>query len=106
MAIKIKSRQEIEKMRVSGIIVRDALSKIKEMCLPGVTTARLNEIAEQFAAEAGAETLFKGVKSPYAKIPFPGAICSSVNEQVVHGIPSQRVKISEGDIVSVDFGVW
>ncbi|MGE4286256.1 MAG: type I methionyl aminopeptidase [Phycisphaerae bacterium] len=92
-------------MRLAGSVVREVLTKIEEMCMPGVTTAQLDELAEAIAAEHGAATLFKGVRSPYARIPFPGAICSSVNEQVVHGIPSQKARISDGDIVSVDFGV-
>jgi methionyl aminopeptidase len=56
-------------------------------------------------ADAGAEALFKGVRSPVAKNPFPGAICASINEQVVHGIPSKDTKLKEGDILSIDFGV-
>ena len=57
------------------------------------------------AAEAGAEALFKGVRSPMASTPFPGAICASINEQVVHGIPSEDAKLKNGDILSIDFGV-
>ena len=57
------------------------------------------------AAEAGAQTLFKGVRNPGARIPFPGVICASPNEQVVHGIPSEQTKLKEGDILSIDFGV-
>ncbi len=49
--------------------------------------------------------MFKGVRSPYAKMPFPGVICASVNEQIVHGIPSESVRLKEGDILSIDFGV-
>jgi methionyl aminopeptidase len=56
-------------------------------------------------ADAGAEALFKGVRSPVARIPFPGAICASINEQVVHGIPSEDTKLKNGDILSIDFGV-
>jgi len=56
-------------------------------------------------ADAGAQALFKGVRSPYARMLFPGAICASVNEQVVHGIPSEDTKLEDGDILSIDFGV-
>ena len=59
----------------------------------------------QITADAGAQALFKGVRSPYARIPFPGAICASVNEQVVHGIPSEDTRLKDGDILSIDFGV-
>jgi len=70
-----------------------------------MTTAQLDRMALQMAADAGAEPLFKGVRNPRARIPFPGAICSSINEQVVHGIPSEDTKLREGDILSIDFGV-
>jgi len=56
-------------------------------------------------ADAGAQALFKGVRTPTSKIPFPGAICASINEQVVHGIPSENTKLKLGDILSIDFGV-
>ncbi len=56
-------------------------------------------------AEAGAEALFKGVRSPQARRPFPGAICASLNDEVVHGIPSETTLLKEGDILSIDFGV-
>jgi len=70
-----------------------------------MTTAQLDRVALQMAADAGAEPLFKGVRNPRARIPFPGAICTSINEQVVHGIPSEDTKLREGDILSIDFGV-
>jgi methionyl aminopeptidase len=65
----------------------------------------LDKIAAQMAADAGAQALFKGVHSPHARTLFPGAICASINEQVVHGIPSENTKLKEGDILSIDFGV-
>lgn len=105
MAIKIRTKSEIEKMRKAGAVVRIALDKIEEHCKAGVTTAQLDKIACEVAAEYGADTLFKGVRSPYTVIPFPGAICASVNEQVVHGIPSEGVVLKDSDICSVDFGV-
>jgi len=105
MAIKLRSRREIELLARAGSVVADVLSKLKEEAKPGVTTGQLNRIAEQLSAQAGAKTLFKGVKSPYAQIPFPGAICTSINEQVVHGIPSDKVRLKDGDILSIDFGV-
>ncbi len=70
-----------------------------------MTTAELDAVACRMTAEAGAEALFKGVRNPQARIPFPGAICASINEQVVHGIPSGEVELEEGDILSIDFGV-
>jgi methionyl aminopeptidase len=105
MAITLRSRREIDLMRRAGAVVADVLSKLQEVAEPGVTTGRLNEIALQITADAGAEALFKGVRNPRALIPFPGAICASINEQVVHGIPSDNIKLKQGDILSIDFGV-
>jgi methionyl aminopeptidase len=105
MAITLRSRREIELMRRAGAVVADVLSKLQETAEPGMTTAQLDRMALQMAADAGAEPLFKGVRNPRARIPFPGAICSSINEQVVHGIPSEDTKLREGDILSIDFGV-
>ena len=92
-------------MRQAGAVVADALSKLQKIATPGVTTAYLDEVALRVTAEAGAEALFQGVRSPQARKPFPGAICASINEQVVHGIPSDRAILREGDILSIDFGV-
>jgi len=92
-------------MSRAGAVVANVLSKLKEVAEPGVTTAHLDSIALKMTAEAGAEALFKGVRSPYSKIPFPGAICASINDEVVHGIPSSSAKLRNGDILSVDFGV-
>lgn len=92
-------------MRKAGAVVGGVLSKLEECAKPGVSTAQLDEIALRMTAEAGADALFKGVRSPQARRPFPGAICASVNEEVVHGIPSKGAVLKEGDILSVDFGV-
>jgi len=105
MAITLRSRREVELMRRAGAVVADVLSKLQEMAKPGVTTGNLDRVALQMTADAGAKALFKGVRSALAQSPFPGSICASVNKQVVHGIPSGRVKLKNGDILSVDFGV-
>jgi methionyl aminopeptidase len=105
MAITLRSRREIELIRRAGAVVADVLLKLKEIAEPGVTTGQLDAIASQMTADAGAEALFKGVRSPLSRIPFPGAICASINKQVVHGIPSENTKLKDGDILSVDFGV-
>jgi len=104
MAITLRSRREIDLIRRAGVVVADVLSKLQEIAEPGVTTGRLDGVALEITADAGAEALFKGVRSPSARNLFPGAICTSINEQVVHGIPSRRVELKEGDILSVDFG--
>lgn len=105
MAITLRSAREIEMLRKAGAVVADVLLKLQEVAKPGITTGQLDKLAIEMAKAVGAATLFKGVESPYAKRPFPGAICASLNEQVVHGIPSTKVKLSDGDILSVDFGV-
>jgi methionyl aminopeptidase len=92
-------------MRKAGAVVAGVLSKLKELAEPGITTGHLDAVASQMAADAGAAALFKGVRNPLSRISFPGAICASVNEQVVHGIPSESVVLKGGDILSIDFGV-
>ena len=105
MAIRLRSRREIELMRRAGAVVADVLSKLQERAGQGITTAELDRIALQMTADAGAKALFKGVRSPNARIPFPGAVCTSINEQIVHGIPSENVRLAKGDILSIDFGI-
>lgn len=105
MPITLRSRREIELIRNAGQVVASVLSKLKEYAKPGVSTAELDEIALQMTHEAGAIALFKGVPCPYMDRPFPGAICASINEQLVHGIPSKKVILKEGDILSIDFGI-
>ncbi|MCD6303726.1 MAG: type I methionyl aminopeptidase [Planctomycetes bacterium] len=104
MAIKLKTPEEIEKMRLAGRLVKRVIQRLGEMLSPGITTRELDAEAERMTVEAGAECLFKGVPGRYGAGPFPGAACISINEQVVHGIPSDR-RIRQGDIVSIDFGV-
>jgi len=105
MAITLRSRREIELIRKAGAVVADVLSKLQEIAEPGVTTAQLDAVASQMTADAGATALFKGVRNPLSRTLFPGAICASLNEQVVHGIPSEDTKLKSGQILSVDFGV-
>ena len=105
MAITLRSRREIELIRRAGAVVADVLSKLQEIVEPGVSTAQLDGVALRMTADAGGQALFKGVRSPHARLPFPGTICASINEQVVHGIPSEDIKLNSGDILSVDFGV-
>lgn len=104
MAITLRSRREIELIRGAGIVVAKVLSKLQELAEPGVSTAQLDEEARRLTAEAGAEALFTGVRNPGARAPFPGAICASVNDEVVHGIPSRSVVLKNSDILSIDFG--
>ena len=104
MAIRLRSRREIELMRRAGAVVADVLSKLQEMAVPGLTTAQLDRTAAQMTADADAKALFKGVRSVNTRIAFPGAVCTSINEQIVHGIPSENVRLANGDILGIDFG--
>ncbi|MBN1804477.1 MAG: type I methionyl aminopeptidase [Sedimentisphaerales bacterium] len=105
MAITLRSPREIDLMRKAGAVVAKVLLKLKEIAEPGMSTLQLDSMASQMTIDAGAEALFKGVRTPVSKIPFPGVICASKNEQVVHGIPSENERLEEGDILSIDFGV-
>lgn len=104
MANKLKTPDQIEKMRRAGQIVRRVLDRLGEIVAPGVTTKELDAEAERLCKAANAVCLFKGVPGRGRAGPFPGNICASLNDEVVHGIPSDR-KVVSGDIVSVDFGV-
>jgi methionyl aminopeptidase len=102
--IVIKSPREIELMRSAGRVVHEVLMELGRMVQPGMTTAELDARAEELVRQAGGTPLFKGVRNPQARAPFPACLCTSVNEQVVHGIPNAR-PLKAGDIVSVDCGV-
>src|SRR5499427_1511297 len=99
MAIVCKSVSEIEKMRRSGHIVRQVLDHLKALVEPGVTTMDLERAAETKIKELGAKPAFKGYYD------YPCVLCTSVNEEIVHGIPSEKRMLKEGDIVSIDCGV-
>jgi methionyl aminopeptidase len=104
-AIPLKSDREIELMRRAGRIVNHVLDRMRELVAPGVSTADLDAEADRMIAEAEAEGLFKDYPNPHpGGPPFPGVICSSINEQVVHGIPGSRA-LADGDIISIDCGV-
>src|SRR5882672_6766859 len=99
MAILCKSTAEIDKMRQSGRIVRQVLDYVRTLVAPGVTTMDLERAAEKKIAELGAKPAFKGYYD------YPCVLCTSVNEEIVHGIPSEKRTLNAGDIVSVDCGV-
>jgi methionyl aminopeptidase len=105
MAITLRSSREIQMIRKAGSVVAKVLLKLQECAKPGLSTGELDKLALEMTAELGAIALFKGVPCPYGGKPFPGAICASINEQLVHGIPSPKVILKQGDILSIDFGV-
>ncbi|MEW5821986.1 MAG: type I methionyl aminopeptidase [Cyanobacteriota bacterium] len=96
--IVVKSKYELSLMRVAGSIVAEVLSELREMAKPGVTTWELDEKAEKIIKSRNAVPTFKGY------LGFPASICASINEQVVHGIPSKDVILKDGDIISIDVG--
>ncbi len=100
--VYLKTEEEIELMRQANLLVGRTLAEIAKMIKPGVTTEEISNLADSFIRDNGAVPTFKGVPNPYG-VPFPAAVCCSVNEQVVHGIPDKRV-LEDGDIVSVDCG--
>lgn len=102
--IFLKTDDEIELLRQSNLLVGRALAEVAKLIKPGVTTLELDRGAEEFIRDNGAIPTFKGFPNQYGQ-PFPGSICASVNDQVVHGIPNDK-PLQEGDIVSVDCGTY
>ena len=94
-----KSPAELEKMHRAGLVVWGALEKMRAMIKPGISTKDLDEFAEAYSEEHHARPAFKGYRG------YPGSVCTSINQEVVHGIPSASRKLKEGDILSMDFGV-
>jgi methionyl aminopeptidase len=99
--ITIKSPREVETMAAAGRIVAETLAVVAREVRPGVSTEALDRIAEQFIrSHPGARPSFKGLYD------FPATLCTSINQEVVHGIPSPKRILKEGDLLSVDVGVW
>lgn len=99
MAITIKTQDQIEKMRVAGGILVDLIDILEEMIKPGITTDELDKVAEDFIRSRGAVPSFLGYGG------YPKTLCTSVNEEIVHGIPGSR-KLKNGDIISIDMGAY
>jgi len=100
-----KSPVELEKMRASGLLVYAILQKLRGMVEEGVTTMDLEKTAEGMISDAGAKSAFKGYYVPAVGSRFPFVLCTSINEEIVHGMPSAKRKLRKGDIVSIDTGV-
>lgn len=100
-AVTLKRASEVDRMRRAGRILAGILDVLRRELRPGVTTADLDAIAERMIGDAGAVPSFKGYG---ANPPFPGSICASINDEVVHGIPSPRRRLADGDLVSIDIG--
>jgi methionyl aminopeptidase len=99
MAIHLRSAEELEKMHCAGLIVHEVLTALRGIVRPGVTTMDLEKFAEEKIAGKPGKPAFKGYRG------YPCTLCTSVNSEIVHGIPSPKRKLREGDIVSIDFGM-
>ena len=97
--VEIKTPAQIDLMRAAGLVVGETLELLRQELRPGISTAELDRVAEQNIRASGATPSFLG----YGRPPFPGSICVSVNDEVVHGVPGSRV-VRDGDIVSIDCG--
>ncbi|HMK72115.1 MAG TPA: type I methionyl aminopeptidase [Myxococcaceae bacterium] len=99
MPVELKSQEEIGHMREAGRIVAEILDVLERAVAPGVTTWELDQLAERLIHEKGARPAFKGYRG------FPSVLCTSINHEVVHGIPSRKRKVAAGDLLKLDFGV-
>ena len=100
-----KNMAELEKMRCSGLLVWKILDQLRGMVKEGVSTYDLEVTAEKMMADAGARPAFKGYSTPAAGTKFPFVLCTSVNDEIVHGMPSQKKILKSGDLISIDTGV-
>lgn len=104
MGVILKSRREIDAMREAGRVVGMILERLREAAKPGVSTGELDELAAALIREHGVKSAFKGY-APGGLPPYPGVLCASINEEIVHGIPSRKRVLKEGDIIGLDFGI-
>jgi len=100
-----KTPAELEKMRRSGLLVYQILEKLREMVVEGVSTLEMETVAEQMIADAGAKPAFKNYYVPAAGERYRFVLCTSINEEIVHGMPSAKRILKKGDVVSIDTGV-
>jgi len=103
--ITIKTKEEIEILREGGEILAEVLKKISEFAKPGISTGFLNQKAREMILTRGALPSFEGYKSSFSDGSYPAAICTSLNNVVVHGLPSEKVILKDGDILKLDLGV-
>lgn len=104
MGVILKSRSEIAAMREAGRVVGSILERLREAARPGVSTGELDELAAALIREHGVKSAFKGY-GPGGLPPYPAVLCASINEEIVHGIPSRKRILRDGDIIGLDFGI-
>ncbi len=102
--VYLKTDDEVELLREANLLVGKTLGELAKVIKPGVTTKELDNVAEEFIRDHGATPTFKGFPNPYGG-PFPSSICTSINDQVVHGVPDDTI-LKDGDIVSIDCGTF
>ena len=107
MPITLKSPQQIELLRASGRLVRETFDLLRSQIRPGMSTAELDAMAEEFIRSRGAEPVYKGYVPSGRRgfPPFPGTICASINDVICHGIPSHKERLRQGDIIGIDIGL-
>lgn len=103
MPIFLKNDREIEQMRAAGQLVAETFERLTGLVVPGVTTAELDRKAEEYIRSQGGRPMYKGYRPP-GHTPFPATICVAVNNQIVHGIPSEQQVLQDGDIIGIDIG--
>ena len=101
--VELKTAAEIEQMREAGRVVGTALAAVKKQAAAGVSLRELDEVARDVLRSAGAVSLFEGYQPGFATSPFSGVICTSVNDAVLHGLPSD-LRLEDGDLLNVDCG--
>jgi len=106
MHVRLKARSEIEKLRRANLMVSDVLDLCQDMARPGVSTWDMEEAARSYIHKAGARSAFLNYQPSPDMAPYPAVLCTSRNEKVVHGIPDRREILEEGDILSVDCGIF
>ena len=105
--IVYKSPGDLDRMRRAGRIVAGTIDRVLEAVRPNVSTAELDAVAEAYIRDQGATPSFKGYGGNGARAPFPASICTSINDEIVHGIPSNERTVAEGDLLKLDFGaIW
>lgn len=106
MAITIKTKEEIETLREGGKLLALVLEKVAAAIAPGVSTFELDALAERLIVESGGTPSFKGYRVADIRTPYPATMCISINDEVVHAIPRKDKILAEGDVVSLDIGIW
>ena len=105
--IVYKSPEDLDRMRRAGRIVAGTIDRVLEAVRPEVSTAELDAVAEAYIRDQGATPSFRGYGGNGGRAPFPASICTSINEEIVHGIPSSERRVAEGDLLKLDFGaIW